>query len=84
MRLWLRLSVVTLTIATTLGLGAWAHAQAQQSPDEKILSGSEVGFRVDPVRTQVEGKLAGTWVVRVNGRWMEPLSAASTRRLAAR
>ena len=84
MRLWLRMSVVTLTIATTFALGFWAHAQAPQPPAEKILSGSEVGFRVDPVRTQLEGKLAGTWVVRVNGQWMVLPAAGYSGAIATR
>ena len=77
-----------LTLAWTLSLVAVAvitsklTAQAGlPTPDRPlitegttILSGSDVGFRVE--RTQ-EGVPVGTLVVRVNGRWVEPATRAA-------
>jgi hypothetical protein len=35
----------------------------------------DIGFRVDPQETQRNGKLTRTWVVHVNGQWIEPQAA---------
>lgn len=61
---------------TTLLLGGalaatWAHAQAPRRPSAAptVISGSDIGFRVDSFKgTTPVGRL----VVRVNGDWVEP------------
>ena len=80
MQRWIRL-VLAIVIAATFGAG-WALAQSQnQGP--AIISGNEVGFRVDQQRTRSLGRLAGAWVVRFNGDWVEP-DTSGTRALTTR
>jgi hypothetical protein len=81
MQRWTRLVLVILILASTFGAG-WALAQAQnQTP--MIISGNDVGFRVDQQRTRNLGRLAGSWVVRFNGDWVEP-DTSGTRALTTR
>ena len=84
MRLSLRLFAAILMLGAILAAGKWAQAQAPQPPAPTIVSGSDVGFRVDPDWTRRKGKLTGTWVVRINGQWVEPESAPTTKSLTAR
>ena len=69
MKRWRRVMFVMVIIGMALGAG-WAAAQQPQTP--MILSGGDVGFRVDQQRSRTLGRLAGAWVVRVNGEWVEP------------
>ena len=82
MRLWLRLIIVTAALIGTFGAGFWAHAQTQPSP--RILSGSDIGFRVDQSSSQLKGKVSGTWVVRVGGEWVEPEPPLGIKRVTER
>jgi len=80
MNRWIR----TIFVATILGVffgAGWMFAQ-QQTQTQMIISGSDVGFRVDQQRTQF-GRLAGSWVVRFNGQWVEP-DTSGPRALTAR
>ena len=71
----------TVILGSTFGAG-WALAQGQnQTP--MIISGIDVGFRVDQQRTRNLGRLAGAWVVRFNGDWVEP-DPSGTRALTTR
>jgi hypothetical protein len=70
-----------LVLGLTFGAG-WAIAQ-QQSQGSQIISGGDVGFRLDAQRTRNLGRLAGAWVVRFNGEWVEPDTSA-TRPLTTR
>ena len=62
-----------LFAAMTVGNGV--HAQVQvppplaPGPRPTVLSGSDVGFRVDRWKGDLP---VGRWVVRVDGRWIEP------------
>lgn len=67
----------TLVVAAWL-LSLWTVAAIGQTPrvttpewtpaPDKIFSGSEIGFRVD----RLDGTIpVGTFMVRVNGRWVE-------------
>jgi hypothetical protein len=85
----LRVAIAALVVALTVGAGRWAYGQGQfpsQQPDPNapIISGNDVGFRVDRQRTQELGRLTGTWVVRLNGQWMEPDTALRSRPLSTR
>ncbi len=54
-----------------LAAGAVAAAQVRAwrpVPEPKVLSGGDVGFRVDGFRGEVP---SGTIVIRVNGVWVE-------------
>ncbi len=54
-----------LSLLVVAGLASSLTAQAQQT----ILSGSDLGFRVERMGTS--GQPVGTLMVRVNGKWME-------------
>src|SRR5438876_1231982 len=64
MKLLLRVVVVMLILATTFVAGRLANAQAPQTVAPMIISGMDVGFRVDADATRRNGQLTGTWVVR--------------------
>jgi hypothetical protein len=88
-----RLSIAALTLAVTFGAAGSVYGQVapgpqfpsqQPDPNAQVISGNDVGFRVDRQRTQDFGRLVGTWVVRVNGQWVEPEIALRTRPLSTR
>ena len=54
-----------LSLLAVSGLASTLTAQAHQT----ILSGSDLGFRVERMGTS--GQPVGTLMVRVNGKWME-------------
>jgi hypothetical protein len=88
----LRFSVAVLILALTVGASGWVYGQAQgpqfpsQQPDPNapIISGNDIAFRVDRQQTQTLGRLTGTWVVRVNGQWIEPAASLRGRPLGTR
>jgi hypothetical protein len=89
----LRFSVAVLILALMFGAAGWVYGQAAQAPQfpsqqadpaDRIISGNDVGFRVDRQRTQDLGRLTGTWVVRVNGQWIEPQAMLRATPLSAR
>jgi hypothetical protein len=69
---WLRLTIAILIVATALVVGTFAFAQVPQPQTPLIITGGDVGFRVDRQRTENVGKLSGAWVVRFNGQWVQP------------
>lgn len=87
-----RLWIAVLIVALTFGVARWVSAQAtpppfpSQQPDAAapVISGNDVGFRVDRQETQRLGRLTGTWVVRVNGQWIEPAASLRGRPLGTR
>jgi hypothetical protein len=82
MNRWIRIAIVSLLLGFVVGAGRWASGQtAPQAP--AIISGNDIGFRVDRQRTDQSGKLSGSWVVRYNGQWVEPNTSGS-RLLSAR
>jgi hypothetical protein len=89
-----------LLLATVMiGSGFWVHAQVQappnnprvpplipppgfEGPNSTVVSGSDVGFRIDAWDGDTP---LGRWVIRSNGRWVEPRTAGgSVRRLTSR
>ena len=89
----LRVSVAVLILALPVGAAGWVYGQAAQGPqfpsqppdpNAPIISGSDIGFRVDRQQTQTLGRLTGTWVVRVNGQWVEPAASLRGRPLGTR
>ena len=89
----LRFAVLVLILGVCLGVGRWAYAQAAQGPqfpsqqpdpNAPIISGNDIGFRVDRQQTQTLGRLTGTWVVRINGQWIEPAASLRGRPLGTR
>jgi hypothetical protein len=93
MNRWLRAAIVILILGLTFGGVRWAYGQAAQGPqfpsqepdpNAPIISGNDIGFRVDRQQTQTLGRLTGTWVVRVNGQWVEPAASLRGRPLGTR
>jgi hypothetical protein len=93
MRRMFRFSIAVLILALTFGAARWVYGQAaqgpqfpsqQQDPASPIISGNDIGFRVDRQDTERLGRLTGTWVVRVNGQWVEPAASLRRRPLSTR
>ena len=88
----LRLSIAVLILTVTFGMGRLAFGQAAQpqfpsqqpDPNARVISGNDIGFRVDRQQTETLGRLTGTWVVRVNGQWIEPAASLRGRPLGTR
>ena len=68
----IRLFALIVIIAAAFGAGAWVHAQTAQPVAPTVISGNDIGFRVDQDVTRRLGRLTGAWVIRVNGQWVEP------------
>jgi hypothetical protein len=88
----LRFLIAILILAMTFAAGRLAFGQAAQQqfpsrqpdPAAPVISGNDVGFRVDRQETERLGRLTGTWVVRVNGQWIEPAASLRGRPLGTR
>jgi len=73
-----RSGLLVVIVAVVVG-GVTALAQLPRTaPDERILTGGDVGFRVEGSDPRT-GQPTGTWVVRLNGRWVEAHAAAGIR-----
>jgi hypothetical protein len=72
--LWLA-SLVTVAAATA----TFTLAQARQ-PEPRILSGADIGFRVEG-RDPRTGSPTGALMVRLNGEWVEVGASGGTRLL---
>jgi hypothetical protein len=84
MNQWFRFLLASLTVASiVMAAGMWARAQAPQTQAPTIISGANVGFRIDAQRSRLTGKVTGAWVIRVDGQWVEPVSVPSRRNLVA-
>ena len=64
-----RIALILLWALSLIIVGVFAHAQTptQSKPDTRILSGNDIGFRVERSGKDVVG---GTWLVRINGNWI--------------
>jgi hypothetical protein len=58
------LFVVALVIAAT----TFVFSQTR-SGQPQVVSGNDVGFRIEG--TDFRGRPVGTWVIRINGNWVE-------------
>ena len=79
-----RFVVAVLWAASLVGVATLVHAQAPRMTPLSapvILSGSDVGFRIEG---QVGNRPAGVLVIRVAGEWVVPTAAEGPARLAAR
>ncbi len=56
---------------------AQTFAQGSRLPEPQMLSGNDIGFRVDG--TDIGGKPTGVFVVRFNGNWVELGRSVSVR-----
>ena len=88
--------LIAAWLVSMLAMGMWASAQAPVQPappsaprglppgqDEpaRIISGNDIGFRVEDVRSN---RLVGRFVVRVNGQWRDVEEAGVMKRLTER
>jgi hypothetical protein len=75
-----RALLVVLWIATVVLVGAIASAQSRQlRPDTAtapVISGADIGFRPDGWQGKAR---TGTFVVRINGEWVEAIPGATVR-----
>jgi hypothetical protein len=91
MQKWIGVGVIAVVVISG---GIWAHAQqvlpnnprlippAQTQPPPQIISGADIGFRVDSVAP--DGTPVGRIVVHQKGQWVEvTLAGSSIRRLTA-
>jgi hypothetical protein len=78
-----RLGLVVIWVASLVAVAALARAQVRMNPlpSPVVLSGSDVGFRVEG---QIGNTPAGTIVIRVNGQWVVPTATTGPTRLASR
>jgi hypothetical protein len=68
-------------LASLLGSGAGTGAVAAgQSNEPRVLSGADLGFRVDG--TARDGAPIGTIVVRIDGKWVAPQFQSGIRRVS--
>ena len=88
-----------LVLAAIFMAGFWTRAQVQappnsprlppvipppgfEGPNSTVVSGGDVGFRIDGWDGDTP---VGRWVIRSDGRWVEPRTAGgSVRRLTSR
>jgi hypothetical protein len=68
-----RIALVLVWALSLIIVGAFAHAQApaQRGIIPTVISGSDLGFRIDRQRAnRVTDHVTGTLVVRINGEWI--------------
>jgi hypothetical protein len=90
---------LVLAATLIIGFGFWARAQGQppegprvlpsprvaptpgpESQSPTVISGNDIGFRVE----RWEGDTpVGRWVVRKDGKWVEPRTTMAPRRLTS-
>jgi hypothetical protein len=77
-----RIALIIVWALSLIIVGAFAHAQtpAQRgnTPPPTIISGSDLGFRV---ARQQGNRVTGTFVVRINGDWLDAEPAAGAKAL---
>jgi hypothetical protein len=73
-----RVLLVCFWIASVILVGAYASAQSRQVRPEAapVISGGDIGFR--PEGWQGKAR-TGTFVVRINGEWVEAIPGATVR-----
>ena len=97
MRQWLRWLIVLGAVFSAFAVGRLTQVQAQapaqapsiqpapgsqpQAQSPTIISGNDIGFRVDQYK---RGIPVGVLVVRVNGQWVEPEPTMGVKRLTMR
>jgi hypothetical protein len=81
MRSTFRLLLIPFILGTLLVAGVWLRAQTIQPQATTIISGPDLGFRIDGRKGNVP---VGVLVVRINGQWVEVESSVGVKRLVAR
>ena len=75
-----RLVMALLWIGSLVFVGAVATAQTRRDPGP-VISGADIGFR--PEGWQGKAR-TGTWVVRINGEWVDSIAATKATPAATR
>jgi len=71
-----KLVLALLWVASLVLAGVIASAQTQTRRDPgPIISGGDIGFRPDGWQGKAR---TGTWVVRINGEWVEAVNSLKT------
>ena len=75
-----RVGLVVIWVVSLVAVAALTMAQTRMNklPSPVIVSGSDLGFRVEG---QVGSTPAGTLVIRVNGQWVVPTTPSGPTRL---
>ena len=63
-----RVIVALLWIVSLVAAGAVAAAQARRDAPAAVISGADIGFRPEGWNGKAR---TGTWLVRINGEWVE-------------
>jgi hypothetical protein len=70
-----RLIVALLWALSLIGVGAVSSAQSARRDPGDVISGNDIGFRPDGWRGKSR---TGTWLVRINGEWVEAADTFKT------
>jgi hypothetical protein len=70
-----RIGLVLAWVLSLVIVGAIASAQTRRDPGE-VISGNDIGFRPEGWRGTAR---TGTWVVRINGQWVDASAAPAVR-----
>lgn len=62
-----RIVIAMLWIISLVSIGVIASAQPRHEPDA-VITGTDIGFRPEGWRGKAR---TGTWVVRINGEWVD-------------
>ena len=73
-----RLAFVALWVASLAVVGALVSAQTRREPNT-VISGGDIGFRPEGWSGKAR---TGTWLVRIDGEWVEAHDAVKTIPLA--
>jgi hypothetical protein len=90
MQRWIALWLASLAVVagfTSALMRAQAPSQVpapytqQQPPAARVVSGADIGFRVEGTR---DGRALGTLVVRIDGQWVETAANVVPKRVTVR
>lgn len=70
--------VVLIAVVVLFGAAAFAQLPGSGAAEARVLSGADIGFRIEGTDPRT-GQPTGTWVVRLNGRWVEARPASGIR-----
>jgi hypothetical protein len=77
---WIMLWVASLLVVGLASAFAAQGLTQGQLPEPRIISGSDIGFRLESI-DPYSGRPAGRLVVQVDGEWIEVAFSPATRRL---
>jgi hypothetical protein len=72
MTLRTRIVVAVAWIASLALVGSFASAQVRRAEPAAVITGADIGFRPEGWQGKTR---TGTWVVRIDGQWVEAASS---------